>query len=234
MCQARAKASISRRVRRRGRVPAALANSAPATRRAGYFPAVLISRRRIALAFLLLLALGYIASFASVVIASRQDQRRLCDAIVVLGAAQYNGRPSPVLRARLDHALQLYEEGLAPLVVVTGGIGEGDRVSEATVGQQYLVAHRVPREAVIVRPEGRSTQASITAVASWAAEHRVRRVLLVSDPFHMLRLRFEASRTRLTAWTSPTTTSPISASWQRELLYFLAEAAKIPIVIFRL
>ncbi|MEO8635765.1 MAG: YdcF family protein [Gemmatimonadales bacterium] len=195
---------------------------------------MLISRRRIALASLLLLVLAYIASFASVVIASRQDQRRLCDAIVVLGAAQYNGRPSPVLRARLDHALALYNEGLAPQIVVTGGIGEGDRVSEATVGQQYLVAHRVPRSAVIVRPEGRSTQASITAVAAWAAEHRVRRVLLVSDPFHMLRLRFEASRTRLTAWTSPTTTSPISHSWRLELPYFLAEAAKIPIVMLRL
>jgi len=195
---------------------------------------VLISRRRIALALLLLLGLAYLASLTSVVIASRQDQRRLCDAIVVLGAAQYNGRPSPVLRARLDHALAPYNEGLAPLVIVTGGIGDGDRVSEATVGQQYLVARHVPRDAVIVRPEGRSTQASITAVAAWAGEHRVRRVLLVSDPFHMLRLRFEVARTLLTAWTSPTTTSPISASWQIELPYFLAEAAKIPIVMFRL
>ena len=78
----------------------------------------------------LVLVLIYVASLAGVVIASRQDQRRPADAIVVLGAAQYNGKPSPVLRARLDHALSLYREGLAPTIIVTGGIGEGDRVSE--------------------------------------------------------------------------------------------------------
>lgn len=175
----------------------------------------------------------YLASVACVVVASRQDQRRPADAIVVLGAAQYNGKPSPVLRARLDHALALYHEGLAPSIVVTGGIGEGDRVSEATVGQQYLVQHRVPVSAVIVRPEGRSTQASITAVARWIMEQHLRRVLLVSDPFHMLRLRLEAQHAHLEAWTSPTTTSPISASWRDEVPFLLAEGGKIPIVVFR-
>ncbi len=192
-----------------------------------------IPLRRSLAVLLVVVVVVYLASVACVIVASRQDQRRPADAIVVLGAAQYNGKPSPVLRARLDHALALYHEGLAPSIVVTGGIGEGDRVSEATVGQQYLVQHRVPVSAVIVRPEGRSTQASITAVARWIMEQHLRRVLLVSDPFHMLRLRLEAQHAHLEAWTSPTTTSPISASWRDEVPFLLAEGGKIPIVVFR-
>lgn len=190
--------------------------------------------RRILLALLAGVALAYLACFVGVLLASRQDQRHPAGAIVVLGAAQYNGKPSPVLRARLDHALSLYREDLAHTIVVTGGIGDGDRVSEATVGRQYLVAHGVPDSAVVVRSEGRSTQASIRSVAQWAEEHQVGRVLLVSDPFHMLRLRLEAGRAGLRAWTSPTTTSPISASRREEALFLAAEAWKIPVVLLRL
>ncbi len=191
------------------------------------------SRRRLLWVVVLALGLGYAGCFLAVFLVSRQDQRQRADAIVVLGAAQYNGKPSPVLRARLDHALSLYREGLAPTVVVTGGIGEGDQVSEATVGQQYLAAQGVPRQAIVVRPEGRSTQASIAAVAGWAQPLGIRRVLLVSDPFHMLRLRFEARRSGLEALSSPTTTSPISASLRRELGFLTAEAWKIPVVALR-
>jgi uncharacterized SAM-binding protein YcdF (DUF218 family) len=193
-----------------------------------------LTTRRVAFALLLGIFALYLASFLAVVAVSRQDQREPTDAIVVLGAAQYNGKPSPVLRARLDHALVLYQEGLAPTVVVTGGIGDGDRVSEATVGRQYLVAKGLPETSVVVRPEGRSTLSSIRSVAAWATEHRVRRVLLVSDPFHMLRLRLEAGRSGLSASTSPTRTSPISANWREEAIFLAAEACKIPVVILRL
>jgi uncharacterized SAM-binding protein YcdF (DUF218 family) len=175
----------------------------------------------------------YLISLAAVVRVSREDQREPAGAIVVLGAAQYNGKPSPVLRSRLDHALALYRLGLAPQVVVTGGIGAGDRVSEATVGHQYLVASGVPDSAVVVRPEGRSTRASMRSVAEWAHERGVSRTILVSDPFHMLRLRLEARATGLEALTSPTTTSPISASRRREAWFFAAEAGKIPVVLAR-
>lgn len=179
----------------------------------------------------LVVVVSYLVAFFSVLAVSRQDQARPVPAIVVLGAAQYNGKPSPVLRARLEHALTLYREGLAPTVVVTGGIGEGDRVSEATVGQQYLVGHGVPDTAVVVRPEGRSTQSSVRSVADWALERGTPRVLLVSDPFHMLRLRIEASRAGLTASTSPTRTSPISQRRSSELFFFAQEAWKIPVVL---
>ena len=176
----------------------------------------------------------YLVLLGAVWVVSREDQRPPVDALVVLGAAQYNGKPSPVLRARLDHALGLYREGLSGTIVVTGGIGEGDRVSEATVGRQYLVSQGVPDSAVVVRPDGRSTQASIQSVAAWATEHGVHSVILVSDPFHMLRLRLEARRTGLLAYTSPTRTSPISAHWRYELFFFSAEAWKIPVVLLGL
>ncbi len=182
-----------------------------------------------AVGLLALTIAAYCTALAMVITASREDQRRPVDAIVVLGAAQYNGRPSPVLRARLDHALILYRAGLAPTVVVTGGVAEGDRTSEAEVGGRYLQSNGVPDSAVAVVPEGRSTQASIGSVATWLRDRQLRTVLLVSDPFHMLRLRLEARRLHLRAYTSPTTTSPISLSVRRELLYFAAEAFKVPV-----
>jgi uncharacterized SAM-binding protein YcdF (DUF218 family) len=178
---------------------------------------------------LLVAASIYTVALVLVLVVSQQDQRRPADAIVVLGAAQYNGRPSPVLRARLDHALQLYREGLAPRIVVTGGVGRGDTTSEATVARNYLLNRKVPARAVVAQPHGRSTQASMTAVADWLETAHLKRVILVSDPFHMFRLRMEARRTNLEAYTSPTESSPISDNPVLELRYLAAEALKIPV-----
>lgn len=174
-------------------------------------------------------AMAYTVALAMVLVVSQRDQRRQVDAIVVLGAAQYNGRPSPVLKARLDHALGLYRGGLAPLVVVTGGVGRGDTLSEAIVGRRYLMAHDVPADAVVAHPEGRNTMASMTAVSAWLRNRGYRRVLLVSDPFHMFRLRLEARRTHLEAYTSPTASSPISDNPVLELRYLFKEGLKVPI-----
>jgi uncharacterized SAM-binding protein YcdF (DUF218 family) len=181
----------------------------------------------------LVAAIIYTVALIMVLVVSQQDQRRAVDAIVVLGAAQYNGRPSPVLRARLDHALQLYYEGLAPRIVVTGGVGRGDTTSEAIVGRHYLLSHGVRPSAVIVQPQGRSTQASMTAVAVWLETEHLNRVILVSDPFHMFRLRLEARRTDLEAYTSPTESSPISDNPALELRYLATEALKIPVAWVR-
>jgi uncharacterized SAM-binding protein YcdF (DUF218 family) len=174
-------------------------------------------------------AMAYTVALVMVLVVSQQDQRRLVDAIVVLGAAQYKGRPSPVLRARLNHALALYHDGLAPLIVVTGGVGRGDTTSEAAVGRHYLVSHGVPDSAVAVQGEARTTSASMSAVAAWLRRQGRRRVLLVSDPFHMFRLRLEARRTALEAYTSPTESSPISDNPVLELRYLFAEGLKVPI-----
>jgi uncharacterized SAM-binding protein YcdF (DUF218 family) len=175
----------------------------------------------------------YTVALGAVLVTSQYDQRRPVDAIIVLGAAQYNGRPSPVLRARLDHAIALYREGYAPLIVVTGGVGRGDTTSEAIVASRYLLARDVPDDAVIAQPVGRNTTASMTAVGSWLRGRGLRRVLLVSDPFHMFRLRLEARRTALEAYTSPTESSPISDNPVLELRYLFAEGLKVPVAWVR-
>jgi uncharacterized SAM-binding protein YcdF (DUF218 family) len=181
------------------------------------------------LASLVLALLGFVASFIAVLVAAGLDERRPADAIVVLGAAQYNGRPSPVLQSRLDHALKLYRQKLAPVVVLTGGIGEGDRESEATVGKRYLAARGVPAKRIVLRPRGRSTHESMDDVAEWARAEQLDTLLLVSDPFHLARLKVEARRIGIAAYVSPTRTSPISDNPRLELEYLLAEAVKLPV-----
>ena len=181
---------------------------------------------------MLLLLLGvagvaYGVSLALVWRAARQDQRRAAGAVVVLGAAQYNGKPSPVLRARLDHALELHRGGLVPLIVVTGGIGSGDRESEATVGRRDLAGQGVPDSELVVLAKGRDTDETMDAVADWARGREINEVLLVSDAFHMARLRVVARRHGLTAWTSPATASPIAGT--REWGYLLGEGLKLPV-----
>lgn len=180
------------------------------------------------------LALVYLVLLAWVIRVSRLDQRKPADAIVVLGAAQYNGRPSPVLRARLDHALELYRASLAPTVVVTGGIGAGDRVSEATVGHRYLRSRNVPDSAIIVRPDGRTTEESMRSVAEWMQDRELSRMIVVSDPFHMARLRLEARGTGLAVFTSPTHTSPIVRGSRTEAGYLALEALKLPVTALHL
>jgi uncharacterized SAM-binding protein YcdF (DUF218 family) len=186
------------------------------------------------LGFLLLAAgIAFTVALVFVLVVSQQDQRRAADAIVVLGAAQYNGRPSPVLKARLDHAAELYRDKLAPRIIVTGGVGRGDTMSEAAVSRRYLLWRGVRDTAIVVQPQGRSTYTSMTVVAQWLQLRRLSSVILVSDPFHMCRLRLEARRTELTAYTSPTPTSPISDNPNLELLYLAREALKVPVAWVR-
>jgi uncharacterized SAM-binding protein YcdF (DUF218 family) len=164
---------------------------------------------------------------------SRDDHPVRTDAIVVLGAAHYNGRPSPVLKARVDHALDLYRRRLAPTLVVTGGTHPGDSESEASVQRRYLTAAGVPAAVVVELPQGQSTEASMNARAAWARGGEVRSVLLVSDGFHLARLRLEAGRIDLKATTSPAPDSPIAKGSPREIGYLLLEAAKIPVIWVR-
>lgn len=188
---------------------------------------------RLGLVVAVLAGIAYTVSLVFVLVISQQDQARHADAIVVLGAAQYNGRPSPVLRARLDHALELYARRYAPRIMLTGGIGRGDTTSEAAVGRRWLREHHVPESALVVRPLGRSTYATMTDVADWLHQRRLTTAILVSDPFHMCRLRLEARRTRLVAWTSPTPSSPISDDPNLELRYLFLEALKVPVAWVR-
>src|SRR5256886_12632606 len=117
----------------------------------------------------LLLAFGWAAVVVAVALAGAHDQATTADAIAVLGAAQYNGRPSPVFRARLDHAAALYQRGLAPVVLVTGGVGTGDTVCESEVGRRYRTKAGLPESAVIALAAGASTASSVASVARWLA-----------------------------------------------------------------
>ena len=173
-------------------------------------------------------ALAWSAVVAAVVVTGARDERVPADAIAVLGAAQYNGRPSPVFRSRLDHAATLYRAGLARVVLVTGGVGARDTLSEADVGHRYLVGIGVPSNAVVSLRAGSDTYASIAEVSAWLRGSGSQRVLLVSDAFHLLRLRIIAGRLGLTPYTSAAPGSPIRASWRRHWSYVLAEGAKVP------
>jgi len=176
-----------------------------------------------------LLLFGWAAVVVAVAVQGARDQATTADAIVVLGAAQYNGRPSPVFRARLDHAAALYQRGLAPVVLVTGGVGTGEVLSEANVGRDYLAHLGLPGEAVIPLPASDDSYASLKQVQRWFEGRGSRRVLLVSDAFHMLRLRIIAARLGLSPLTSPAPGSPIRASLRRNTTYMLAEGVKVPL-----
>ena len=189
------------------------------------------SPRRFVVFALALIVAGWLASMAAVVSRSREDQARAADAIVVLGAAQYVGRPSPVLKARLDHGIDLYKRGLAPRLIVTGGRGTGDTTSEAAVSRRYAIKQGVPADSILAESEGRTTSESMRAVASMMEARGMKRAILVSDPFHMLRLDLIARRLGFTAYTSPTRTSPISANRAQSWSYMLAESLKVPVAL---
>lgn len=139
----------------------------------------------------------------------QRDEERPADAIVVMGAAQYDGRPSRVFAARLDHAVALYFAGVAPRLVVTGGKAEGDRTTEAAAGRAFAIALGVPAEDILVEDQSRTTLESIRAVSSVLAANDAQSAVFVSDRPHMLRVLKMAADEGIIAWGSPTRTSPI-------------------------
>ena len=159
---------------------------------------------------LLLVALGvlYVAvTFAQVWWASNQDEATAADAIVVLGAAQWDGRPSPVLQARLDHAAELWQEGLAPVIIVTGGKQEGDRFTQGFTGYDYLTDLGVPDAALRVEVDGTDTFTELSASSVILANEDLGdEVLLVTDPYHAFRSAAVAREVGLSPHVSPTTT----------------------------
>lgn len=207
--------------------------------------------RRTAAGLVGLVVAGWVASLAAVWHAARQDGAASMPgpaaAIIVLGAAQYDGRPSPVLKARLDHAVALWRAGVAPRVIVTGGRRAGDRTTEAATSRRYVEDHGVPDSAVLLENEGQTTEQSLRAAAvllrqlarTTPAAAGVpaseapppTRAVLVSDPFHMLRLWVLARRYGITAYGSPTPTSPISAHPRLAWTYLVRESLKVPLTV---
>jgi uncharacterized SAM-binding protein YcdF (DUF218 family) len=147
-----------------------------------------------------------------------EDQAAPADVICVFGAAEYSGRPSPVLRARLDHALALYEHGIAPVVITLGGSAPGDSFSEGQVGQAYLMANGVPEKAIIAETQSRNTEDQARRIVAIARTNGYHRVVIVSDPAHLFRIREICASDGLQVLTSPrpqVSAVGSSAEWQQ-------------------
>ncbi len=145
----------------------------------------------------------------------RVEGRRPAGAVVVLGAAQYDGSPSPVFAARIDHAVDEFLTGDYGYLVVTGGKAKGDRTTEAAVARRSAIARGVPADRILVEDRGRTTLESMEAVARILAEHGIEDAVFVSDPTHMLRILRMAHDLGIEAWGSPTTTSPVASDPNR-------------------
>lgn len=184
--------------------------------------------RKLAASGLLTVMIFWGGWMAAVLLWSTLDQAQPAESIVVLGAAQYDGHPSPVLRARLDHALELWNHHMAQVVILTGGTGLGDTTSEAAVGRGYMRKHGVPDEAILLENEGRTTRESMQAVAQMLDHKGFKTAILVSDPFHMLRLWILSRRFGVVPYMSPTRTSPISPNREKRWKYMLSESVKAP------
>jgi uncharacterized SAM-binding protein YcdF (DUF218 family) len=188
--------------------------------------------RRIARAVAVLLcsAVGlWVLSIALVLLAGSTPDLHAADAILVLGAAQYNGRPSPVLQARLDHALSLYDAKLAPRIIFTGGVGAGDTLSEAEVGRRYALRHGVPDSVILAEKDGLTSAESVEAAAALMRESGLETALVVSDSYHMLRLELLVRRAGITPYRAPAVNAPIDlATRQTRWRYVLRESVLFP------
>ena len=158
---------------------------------------------------------------------ARVDYKRPVDVIVVLGAAQYDGSPSPIFAARLKHAITLYQAGYAKKIVTVGGRRVGDGYTEASAGYRYLSAKGVPSGALVAVGVGSDTLESLRAVAAQAQRSSWRSALLVSDPWHLLRARTMARDAGLPSWTSPTRSGPIVQRRQTQIHYIVRETGAL-------
>ena len=158
---------------------------------------------------------------------SHVDEVHSADAIVVLGAAQYNGRPSPVFAARLDHALYLYNQDLSDVIITTGGKQPGDNFTESQAGQDYLESHGVPASGLLGEDEGRTTYGSLVNVAGIAESEGIDSVLLVSDPLHSERLKIMASDLGLESYASPASYTQLARSRETKVQELLHEVASL-------
>lgn len=152
------------------------------------------------------------------------DEARPADAILVLGAAEYNGKPSPVLKARLNHALYLYLKGLAPYILTTGGAGGDPRYTEGGVGRAYLMRHNVPQSAILADPEGATTNESVDAAVETLRARDLHSCIVVSDGYHIYRVKRRLEARGIKVYGSPRPPSPLSRSELRWLYFRQAVA----------
>jgi uncharacterized SAM-binding protein YcdF (DUF218 family) len=175
---------------------------------------------------LVLAALLLVASTAAAIWwTARQDSRPQSDAIVVLGSAQYNGVPSSIFAARLEHALSLWEDGVAPVVVTVGGKAAGDQFTEAEAGRDYLMDAGIPGESLLAVPEGVDTLESMRAVGTAFGERGWSSAVVVTDPWHAMRAERMAEDAGIAAGSSPTRQGPAVQTRNTQFRYILRETA---------
>ena len=171
--------------------------------------------RRVFLA-IVVFCLGWIgAIYWMITLQANRDESRRADAIVVFGAAEYSGRPSPIYRARLDNAYMLFKSGLAPLIITTGGAAEDPQFSEGGVGRDYLVSRGIPDGDIVAETQSSDTNQSAARVANILRANGFRTCLAVSDGYHMFRVKQMLEREGVVVYASPSPNSHLLSPWQR-------------------
>jgi uncharacterized SAM-binding protein YcdF (DUF218 family) len=164
--------------------------------------------------------LGYLTAIAyQIYLQSNIDEARPADVIIVMGAAEYRGRPSPILRARIDHALELYRQKLAPRIMTTGGAGGDPVYTEGEVARNYLVKQGIPSEAILVEAEGDSTMESTAIAAEMMRRMNLKSAIVVSDGYHIFRTKKMLEFRGLNVYGSPRPSSP-KGTWGEKWLFF--------------
>jgi uncharacterized SAM-binding protein YcdF (DUF218 family) len=176
--------------------------------------------RRWSVCVLLAVACYVALIYVVIVRQSNRSETRTADAIVVFGAAQYDGRPSPVYKARLDHAAQLYHRGLAPIVITTGGSGEDPRYSEGVVGREYLKTLGIPDSQLIAETQSPDTAESARRVSTIMRVNGMHDCLAVSDAYHLFRVKHMLAREGVMAYASPRPNSKPQTFWKRQEAVF--------------
>lgn len=190
------------------------------------------TKRVVTLVLLATLVYGLV-TMGQIWFAARRDDRGPADAIVVLGAAQYDGEPSPALRERLDHAVQLFADDVAPIIWVTGGRQPGDRFSEASASSRYLIRNGVPDGSILLETNGVNSYQSLAAAARYLRDDEQHDVLLVSDPWHAYRIAAISREVGLRPRVSPSSDAEWSATGVRRLLRETASVAIGRIIGYR-
>lgn len=173
---------------------------------------------------ILILVLIFAAIALDVYIQSLRMEIKPADAIVVLGARQSGGQPLPVFKARLDRAHELYKSGLAPIIILTGGVGSGENISEAKTGENYLVAKKVSASAIMIETTSRTSWQSLNNILPIIKENNIQSTILVSDDFHNKRLRKMASNLSFNVLVAPIINGPIQQNPITKIKYILRES----------
>jgi uncharacterized SAM-binding protein YcdF (DUF218 family) len=184
-------------------------------------------RKKIIWTVLLLAFLGYVGvTYRAIARQAEVDETRKADVIVVFGAAEYAGRPSPVYRARLEHAVALYQQGVAPFIITTGGAGEDPKFSEGGVGKDFIVSFGVPENNVIAETQGTDTAESAARIANIMRSNNFSTCVAVSDPYHMFRIKFLLGREGVHVYGAPRPLlHPLTE--RQKVIYYLREVLSI-------